>query len=157
PGANGLVGREQLRAPDIVGALAAPLPHHAALPASGVAARRQTWERSFYWDDARVAALAFGEVGTIALHHHDEAACFAQALTAAVFAARVDAARIAALGYVLRDDLWWTRDDIAELGPPSLFMQPKAIVASDGGRAVITYDSYALHPISHIDALGNTT
>lgn len=153
-GADGRITRARLRQTDVATALAAPLHHHQ--PAGGgVEARLQSWEQSFYWNDARDAELPHGDVGARTLVHHEEAAVFAPSLVAEVYGARVDDARLTALGYVERDGLWWQRDETHVFGDATLFFQRQAVIATDGGRMELEYDAYALELIAVTDAAGN--
>jgi hypothetical protein len=77
--------------------------------------------RKLYWNAARDAALSLGQVGPLALVHHDEDACFSPAFIGATLATRVDEATIAALGYIQQDRLWWRVNETHTFAPPAQF------------------------------------
>ena len=158
PGTTGLFTRADLRAPQVVAALAAPGPNQVDPPddpAVGPAARLLSWDRSYFWDDARAAALPLGQLGALTLVHHEEAACFAPAFVADALGGRVDDARLTALGYALREGLWWQVDATHRFGPAAAFSRPVATARSDGAVTQLAYDPYALAAVKATDPVGN--
>jgi hypothetical protein len=115
---GGRLGVEALTAPAVVAALAAPASFEQALDpaAPAPAARRLSWQRTYYWDAARAAQAPFGVVPKAPRVHHAEVACLTPGLVAATLAPRIDAAGVAALGYVLADGHWWQRGPVQEVG-----------------------------------------
>jgi RHS repeat-associated protein len=150
------ITRDRLRLPDIVRVLAAPRPHHELLAEFG--ARLLSWERNFYWNDDRTAALPSASVGMVVLIHHEESACFAPGFSDDVYEGRgVGVARLTELGYVLRDSYYWKSGEVHHFTPRSQFSQRVAIEARDGGRTSFTYDRHALAIIAAEDAFNNRT
>lgn len=163
PESIGWYTREQLRSAPVAGALATPGPHHVDLPgdpALGPRARRLSWTQSFYWNDTRSAPLPLGRVGPLTLVHHEEAACFAPEFVAAALDRRVDDARLVALGYALRDDVWWQAGATQIFTLATRFSQLTALERLDGAATAVTryeYDDDALAIRSITDPLGNIT
>jgi RHS repeat-associated protein len=155
---EGLVGMETLRAPAVSAALASPAPHDAdppGPPPPAPRARRITWERTFHWNSARDAALPLGEVGDTTLVHHVEAACFTPAFVSDALGGRMDAATLAALGYVERDGHWWRPDAVRRFTPRGELSRLAALERSDGAAVRWRYDPYRVAPTSRVDALEN--
>jgi RHS repeat-associated protein len=160
PELSGLYTREQLREPTVVGALAAPDPHHVDPPddpTQGPRARLLSWDQSFYWNDARDAPLSLRQIGASTMVHHEEAACFAPAFVADALGGRADDARISALGYFQREGLWWQADEIHHFTPAAQFSQRGAIERADSAVTRFAYDAYALTITEVTDPLGNST
>ena len=157
--ATGIVRRAELQA-DLPAALAAPLDVHESIGAgTGLRARRWEWERYFYWNDARTAALPGGQVGTPLLVHHEETACFTNPLVQDVFGARVDAGMLAGEGgYVQADGYWWQPGSTYHhRGPDQFYSLEEEEEAPTGGRTRFTFDAAVLVHTEVRDALGNTT
>jgi RHS repeat-associated protein len=154
---GGRLGVEALTAPAVVAALAAPASFEQALDpaATAPAARRLSWQRTYYWDAARATPAAFGVVPKAPRVHHAEVACLTPGLVAATLAPRIDAAGVAALGYVLADGHWWQRGPVQEVGGP--FGLVTRTVRGDGATAEQVYDSDQLVVTAQIDALGLST
>lgn len=64
-------------------------------------ARLVGWEQTFYWSQTAPAALPLGEVGTPALVHHSESACFDEPSISTILADRAPPEMLAAGGYRL--------------------------------------------------------
>ena len=142
PTATGLCTREQLSSLQVAAALAEPGPHFADPPDDAVLgprARQLSCNQTLYWNDARDAALPLGKVGALALVHHGDAACFAPEFVDDALGGRVDSARLVALGYVLRDGLWWQADATHHFAPAAQFSQLSELVRSDGAVTRSTY------------------
>ena len=154
PGQGQLLTHERLSAADVASALAHPYHHHED-PPPGVTARLLAWHQSIYWNETRDAALPLGQVGGLSLLHHEEDGCFAPELIADTFGTRVDDARLAAVGYQLRDGLWWRPDGVQRYGPPLRFSLLAAKESAGGGQTTFEYDAYAIALIAETDALGN--
>lgn len=143
-----------LRAAAVTNALNTPGLHHEILP-PGVAARLLSWEQSFYWNNNRTAALAFGQIGTTVLVHHEESACFTPAFVANIYEGRVDAPMLNTAGYIERNRLLWQRGETHFFGGTALFFQREALEQPNGSRTSFAYDSYALEVNAFIDAISN--
>ena len=156
--ASGIVRRAELQA-DLPAALAGALDVHESIGAGpGLRARRREWERYFYWNDARTAALPGGQVGTPLLVHHEETACFTDPLVQDVFGARVDAGMLAGEGgYVQADGYWWQPGSTYHHRGPDQFYSLEEEEAPTGGRTRFTFDAAVLVHTEVRDALGNTT
>ena len=138
-------------------ALEAPLAAHEPF-AGGVSARRLEWDRTYYWNDDRTAALPLGEVGRLTRLHHEEAACFTPESVAEIYGGRVDTALLAGEGgYVLRDGHWWQREPVHYFEAASGFAFPERLERWDGATTVTRYDDYFLLPVEIADAVGNRT
>lgn len=61
-----------------------------------------------------------------------------------LFGPRADDARLAALGYLERDGLWWKRGAMQEYTGPARFFQLAAPTAFDGARDEIEYDVFSV-------------
>ncbi len=158
--ASGLVILAALQAPAVLAALASPEASHVEIPtdpATEVRARLLGWDRSYYWDSNRGAALPLGSVGAPCLVHHEEAACFAGELVDQVYGDRVDATALAQAGYVSRDGLWWQVDHTHLFGPATEFSLRTELVRGDGGRTIYSADTDRLTVVSVTDVLGNVT
>lgn len=157
-GASGLFQADDLRS-KLAPALAAPLAYHESFAASGVQARVVGWDRSYYWNDGSTAALSLGAVGAQTLLHHEESACFTDALVGEVFGSRVSASMLKGEGgYVQRDGYWWQPDPVHYHASASGFFHLVRIESWDGGTTTYTYDTpYFLTPIEVRDDLGNRT
>lgn len=148
------VTRNRMIAADIDLALAAPLAHHAA-PGGAVAARLWSWERSFYYDDALTTPLPLGQVGTKTFVHHESAAVFDAPWPAAIFAGRVDDARLFAEGYRIEDGYWWRDDPVHIWGTDTAFAPLVATLRPDGTGPRLEYEDQV--PAASTDAVGNRT
>lgn len=158
PGQGGLFTPMQLNSSDVTTAIAGPLSHDAEPaddPAFGPQARMLSWQRKIYWNAARDAALPLGQVGPVALVHHDEAACFSSAFISATLGARVDDASLAALGYTKQNGLWWRINETHIFAPPLQFSQRIAMRRHDGAETRFDYDGHALLLTAITDPLGN--
>lgn len=156
--AKTLFAREELSAPAVTSAIAAPLTHEtdpADDPVAGPRARLLKRERKFYWNDARNAALAFGQAGSIVLVHHDETASFSPAFIATVLAGRMNAAGLTALGYIQNDGLWWLQSETHTFDGPAGFFQRLSVRRADGAQTSFTYDLHRILIASVADTLGN--
>jgi RHS repeat-associated protein len=142
---------------DVDAALAAPLAPDQPLPAGVPAGRRISWERSYYWDDDRTAALPLGAVGTRTLLHHEEAGALSDGLVAAVYGGRVDADMLAGAGYVRRDGYWWQPDPVQHVADAAGFFQLARTERWDGAVTTVEWDPNQLAQLATVDALGNRT
>ena len=141
----------------VVLALEDPLGAHQSF-ATGVSARRLEWDRTYYWNDDRSAALPPGEVGALTRLHHEEAACFTPRLVAEIYGDRVDAAFLESeCGYLLRDGHWWQREPVHHFETTSGFALPERRERWDGATTITSYDRYFLRPVEVTDAAGNRT
>jgi RHS repeat-associated protein len=156
--ATGVVRRAELRA-GLPAALAGALDVHEPVGAgTGLRARRREWERYFYWNDARTAALPLGQVGAPLLVHHEETACFTDPLVQDIFEARVDAGMLAGEGgYVQADGYWWQPGPTYHHRGPDQFYSLEEEDAPTGGTTRFTFDAAVLVHTEVRDALGNTT
>ncbi len=145
---------QRLLADDIGAALAAPLVHHAT-PEGALAARLWSWERSFYYDDARRGTLPLGQVGARTLVHHESAAVFDIAWPATIYVGRVDDARLLAEGYRAEQGYWWRDDPVHLWGSDAEFAPLLGTVRPDGTGPRLEYED--LVPIASTDAVGNRT
>ena len=159
PTVSGMFTREQLTAPAVTNAFLTAGPSHVDLSddaALGPKARLLSWERSYYWNDARDAALALGTVGTLILVHHEEAACFAPSYLADVLGGRIDATRLTAMGYRLSDGIWWQVEETHGFAPPGQFSQRVTLARADGALTKFSYDPYFLVVQSETNPLNIT-
>ena len=116
------------------------------------------WDRTFYWNDAGTAALPFGLVGSVALPHHEESACFSPELIAAVFGARADEAMLREeCRYRLADGFWWQPGPTRHHLGADRFHLVERVEQIDGGVLRVEYDPHDLTAISLADAAGNTS
>jgi RHS repeat-associated protein len=153
---SGLVRPEAIDT-SIALALESPLAGHQPF-AAGVSARRLEWDRTYYWNDDRSAALPLGEVGILTRLHHEEAACFTPQSVAEIYGDRVDAAFLESeCGYVLRDGHWWQREPVHHFEKTSGFALPERVERWDGATTITTHDRYFLRPVEVTDAAGNRT
>src|SRR5690606_3169251 len=113
--------------------------------------------QSYYWYAAQTSTLALGLVDAPTLLHHEETACFARDHVATLLGGRADDARLAALGYIERDGVWWKRSPTQEYASAPSFYQPVASTSYDGARVEVEYDAYAVAATATIDAVGNRT
>lgn len=152
----GRVDRQVLRAAEVAAAIAAPAPFDVDLPDAPATpvARLLAWSQSYFWNAARSGTLPLGSVAAPTLVHHDESACFTPELIAEALGNRVDAARLADLGYFARDGYWWTKGPTRDYAPADDFSLRLGVTRSDGAATRCVYDSYRLLPIATIDALG---
>lgn len=151
------ITRERLREQDVVDALAAPRRHDEDIStATTVTARLLAWDQQYYWNDARTGALPLGSIGQRVLVHHEESAVFSPQLVADVFGSRVAPSHIAALGYTLRDGLWWQADDTQLWGVGGFDLS--AGIEHGGATATrFAYDPHHLVIVSTTDARGLQT
>ncbi|MBK9037051.1 MAG: hypothetical protein IPL61_38365 [Myxococcales bacterium] len=154
---DGQLAPEALTAAAVTAALATPAPFEQALDpaATAPAARRLAWQRTYYWDAARVAMAPLGAVAPAPRVHHAEVACLTPGLLAATLDTRVDAAGLAALGYVLADGHWWQPGPVQEVSGP--FGLVTRTVRGDGASAQVVYDADQLAVVETIDAPGLST
>lgn len=143
-------------AQELAAPLAAPLAHHQPFGA-GVQARVTEWSRTRYWDAARAAEVALGDVGAPALVHHEESACFTGAFVTQVYGARVDATLLSAAGYVEREGHWWQLGATLRYAGRDGFHQLQAVEQPDGATTFAYDVPYALTPVEIRDPLGNAT
>ena len=154
PDMTGRISCDRLRAPDVTAALASPLTHDRAF-GPGVSARLATWDRSYYWNNTRDAALPLGSAGSLVMVHHEESAAFTSTFVADAYAGRVDDARLVALGYAQRDGHWWSSDDVHLFGDDAAFHQRVGFRRADGTSSHFDYDAEHLEIVSVVDARGN--
>ncbi|HEX6099236.1 MAG TPA: SpvB/TcaC N-terminal domain-containing protein [Thermoanaerobaculia bacterium] len=151
---TGRITRAALRDTAVTNALAAPKKHHET-PGPGVTAMLLSWDRSLFWNDTQTAPLPFGQVGAIALVHHEESACFTPEFVTAAYGGRVGGPMLTAAGYFTRDGFLWQTDDTHVFGGASRFYQREALVTPGGARTSFEYDPYALEIVAQADALTN--
>jgi RHS repeat-associated protein len=160
PGTSGLFTRAELQGAPIAAALAAPGPNEVDPPddpSVGPAARLLSWDQSFYWDDAHASALPLGQVGTLTMVHHEEAACFTPAFVGDALGGRVQDADLTTAGYVSRSGVWWQVDPTHTYTPAAQFSAPASTVRGDGAITALSYDAYSLALTAVTDPLGNAT
>jgi RHS repeat-associated protein len=137
-------------------ALAAPKAFHEALDAGQPQARVVGRDRSFYWNDARDAALPLGQLGSRVLPHHDETAVFTTAFVGPLFGARMDSALLSGdCRYVEADGHWWQRHPIRRYAGPDGFFALASEERVDGGTTTYTPDAHVLATVETTDAVGN--
>ncbi len=107
-------------------------------------ARRVQWSKNYYWNNDRSAVLAWGEVATKALPHHQEAACFHTAFLENTMGDRYDPSFVTDGYYTFHDGLWWQPGAIVHFGNASEFYVPVQEVHHDGGYVGYRYDTYHL-------------
>jgi RHS repeat-associated protein len=139
----------------VTAALAAPLQHHEPLAGPGVRARRLEWERSRFWNAARTAPLALGQAAPPTLIHHEETACFTTEFADEIYGGAVDAAGLAARGYVAADGVWWQSGPVQRFAGPAAFYTETGVEEGDGTRTAVRQDPYSLTAVEITDAAGN--
>jgi RHS repeat-associated protein len=154
-GSSGLIAVDVLRGDPVRAALLAPLPFHMEPTASVPTARLVGWDKTWFWNASRSGPLDFGDVGELALVHHEESACFTPELVEEVFGTRVDRAALLAAGYLERDGLWWQVDAAHVFSEPTEFSLRIGLRRGDLDLVGYLYDAYHLAVVSVVDAVGN--
>lgn len=125
---------------------------------SGPESRLLRWTQSYYWNDARSAALPWGGVGSIPLLHHAEAACFDDAFLVESLGTHNDPTRPESEGfYVAHDGYWWLPGQtFFYRGTDSYYFLDRQ-TNPDGGFSQYEYDApYFLNLTGIADAIGNS-
>ena len=174
PDSGGLFGYDDLRE-RLGNALAARREFHEVLDddPDEAQARLVGWDRSYYWNADRAAAVRPSEItGSAQLHrpilpHHQESACFNQLFIDETFideneapVDEVDADRLANEGgYLLADGYWWQPSPVQHYSTEEdSFFNLTREVRADGGTTDYTYDlPYYLTLTDVVDAMGNRT
>ncbi len=140
-------------------AAAAPLAFEAP-PAAGARKRLLSRTRALFLKDDLSGALPAGQLGARGLPHETYTLAFTDGLIAAIYSARVDAAMLAAAGYVqlAGEDGWWVPSGrpLFDGGAPGRFFLPLAVQGAMGAITRIGYDAHAFMAISATDPLNNT-
>lgn len=133
------------------------LEFHEAPDGALAQARLIEWQRHRFWNDARDAVLPAGEVGTIALLHHSEAATMPEAMVSQVYGGRVDSASLSGAAHLVSaQNYWWASQASFTYGPASRFCRLVEERTPSGQRQSYEFDPHHLLIVSITDALGNT-
>jgi len=124
-----------------------------------VEARALSNERTYYWDDARGAALPLGDVGQPVLVHHGEQAAYDRAVLADALGARVPDydALLTARGYRVERDVFFRLTPEAVYAGAAGFFRQVERRAYDLGTQTVRPDVHALVPERLTDEVGNET
>ena len=124
--------------------LAAPRDFHETLDPTGDSpqARLTGWSQLYYWNSDLTSPLTLGEVGSIALLHHSESACFDDALRQEAFEGRVEESLLESEGrYVHRDGYWWQPSSVQHYLSEEGFYNIAREERLDGGTTNYVYDA----------------
>jgi RHS repeat-associated protein len=124
---------------------------------------------TLFRSDDLSGTLAAGTVESLALEEEVYALAFTPSLLALVYGGTVDAAQLAAAGYVQPDGTnWWTRKAKTRLSPTpggtpaqelayarQHFFLPRRSLDPFGNEATVIYDGFDLLPLETRDPLGN--
>jgi RHS repeat-associated protein len=159
PQGGALLRPEQFNDPAVQAALAAPGRHDLDVlddPNVGPRARIIAREQTFYWDDRQSQVLPLGQVGSVTLLHHEEAACFEPQSVTDIFGAKASATLLTQLGYAQRQGYWWQADETFNYLSAANFRRIASFTRSDGASTRFQYDPYWLLEVAQTDALNNT-
>ncbi len=153
--AGAVFERAELAA-QVQAALGSPLAFHDPPAAGGPRARLIHLRRFRFWDDARAAIAAPGQVGAVTLLHHVERAVFPEAAVASLYEGRVDDAMLAADGRYRREDgFWWADDTTYHYRDAAAFFRLREQTSPGGPTEVHTFDPHFLLVTAVEDGLGN--
>ncbi|MBC7139121.1 MAG: toxin [Defluviimonas sp.] len=125
------------------------------VPLTGAPERRLTSAmRTEFWDDTGTAALPFGTISARALARRSLALGWTPGLLTEVHGTDLDAAAMAAAGYVSIGANWWRPTSVVRYGP---FFQPVSVETPFGDTATITRDADALMVEARTDFAGNVS
>src|SRR5690606_38633542 len=111
-------------------------------------------------NDTQTAVLPLGQMADVVLAHHEEAACFDDALIDDAFAGKVTAAMLSQPdegNYNQQDGYWWQRTAINHFNGPSGFYSLNKVESQLGAFTKYQYDNYYLYTVKNTDPLGNNT
>lgn len=126
----------------------------------GTKGQRTGWSRTYFWNDTQTAVLPLGQMADVVLAHHEEAACFDDALIDDAFAGKVTAAMLSQPdegNYNQQDGYWWQRTAINHFNGASGFYSLNKVESQPGAFTTYQYDSYFLCTVEITDPLGNKT
>ena len=157
PGEDGYFTWEQMK-DQAEEALSHVLDYGQSPEASHPQALSLSWERIYYWDEAREDSLPLGETAGAGLVHHQAQAVFPQAWVRDIFGERLKETMLEKdCGYALEAGHWWSRGMVrlylpkGELGYclPRGEESASAFQADPCRRkAVLDYDPYFLAPVT---------
>ena len=141
----------------LLGALGNEVSFDAVVPAgAGPTARLISWDRFFYWNEARDDALSLGSVGSRVIAHHEEAAILPTTGVDPIFGARVDDALLRGEAmYTSADGYWWAPSPVRLVRTADEFDLPNGEREADGGRTHFGYDAEFAAMTEIRDQLGN--
>ena len=126
----------------------------------GTTGKRTGWSRTYFWNDAQTAVLPLGQVADVVLAHHEEAACFDDALIDDAFGGKVSAAMLSQPdegNYIHNDGYWWQRTATNHFNGLSGFYSLSKVENQPGIFTDYRHDSYFLAIVEMTDPLGNKT
>lgn len=123
-------------------------------------ARLIEWNRTFFWNDLLDAVLPHGQTGKVALAHHEETACFNDALIQEVFNGKVTGSMLSDNeegNYIKKEGYWWQRTAVNYFHNADGFYSLHRVEKHPGTFTSYVYDDYHLSIIEITDPLGNKT
>lgn len=137
------------------------IPFDAVPTASGNTIARLTgWNRTYFWNNAQDGTLPLGQTGKVVLAHHEETACFNDALINLAFKGKVTNTMLSGLdegNYTLKDGYWWQRAASNHFNGLSGFYSLDKVEKQAGAFTSYSYDDYFLSIVEITDPLGSSS
>jgi RHS repeat-associated protein len=157
---NGIVALHELQAA-FDGIIAATLSADQRLPAGGASvAKLISWKQAFFWNNDRTAVLPFGQTGELDLIHHEETACFNDAMINAATGGRVTQLMLVDENegnYLQRDGYYWQRNPVNHYYDAIGFYLVSKFERKTGIEVQYRHDPYFLYSIESISPFGLST
>ncbi len=132
---------------------------HQPLPIGGnTQARLITWQQTYFWNNTLSDVLQLGQVGDHTFAHHEEAACFNDAVIDQVYAGKVTNTILINAdegNYQQHDDYWWQKTATNLFFGENKFFSLDKVEDLNGSITEYTYDKYFLNIIEIKDPLAN--
>jgi RHS repeat-associated core domain len=126
----------------------------------GTLGQQTAWNRTYFWNDAQTAVLPLGQMANVVLAHHEETACFDDALIDDAFGGKVTAAMLSQPdegNYIHKDGYWWQRTATNHFNGLSGFYSLSKVENQPGIFTAYRHDNYFLAIVEITDPLGNKT
>ncbi len=131
------------------------------LPENGnTKARLIGWNKTYFWNDSQSDVLPLGQTGKIVLAHHEETACFNNALINQAFNGKVTNAMLTDSDegdYLLKDGYWWQRTAVNYFNGQAGFYSLQKVEKQSGEFTTYGYDDHFLSIIEITDPFGSKT
>jgi RHS repeat-associated protein len=130
-------------------------------PTGGTSVARLTsWDRTYFWNDSFSDVLSLGQTGSKLFSHHEESACFNDAVISQAFNGKVTPAMLSTAdegNYIQREGYWWQRTAINHFLDADGFYNLARVEREAGNVTSYKYDPYHLNITEITDPLGNKT
>ncbi len=123
-------------------------------------AKLTSWDRTYFWNEAFDDVLPFSQASNAVFAHHEESACFNDALITRVFDNKVTPAIIAddnEGNYIQKESYWWQHTAINHFKKLHDFYNLAKVERNPSNITTYKYDTYNLAIVEITDPLNNIT